>query len=117
MLRLIDDVELEEQVRGLGLLSGEGGLAELKGYAAFRRWLAGEPEACFVGSTAAAELLGIPAPHIARLRKNGRLPAAIDVEGGYPVYLRSEILGLARELAWERQARLERRRLRDGQTA
>jgi hypothetical protein len=107
MIRLIDDRELEDRLHAL--LDEEAGLARAKGHAAFRRWLQMQPEACLVGATAAARILRIPAPHIARYRKRGRMPAPLPVDGGYPVYLKGEVEMLARELESERRARAAKR--------
>lgn len=57
-----------------------------------------------VSSGVAARILGIQGPHVARLRRSGRL-VAVPVEGAAGVYLRSEVLVLARVLARERKAR------------
>lgn len=55
-----------------------------------------------VGLTAAAKILGIAAPNVSRLRKQGRMPEGVEVEGSAMVYLKSEVAGLAKELAAER---------------
>jgi hypothetical protein len=57
-----------------------------------------------VGSTAAARILGIPGPHVARLRKAGRLQP-VPIEGTADAYVRSEVEALDRALKRERQAR------------
>jgi len=57
-----------------------------------------------VGASAAAKILGIPPPNIARLRKQQRLPAPIPVEGTADAYLRSEIEALAKVLRAKRRA-------------
>lgn len=51
-----------------------------------------------VGLTGAAKILGKAPPNVSRLRKAGRMPEPIAVEGSAPVYVRSEIEALAREL-------------------
>lgn len=56
-----------------------------------------------VGLTAAARVLGIKPPNISRLRKQGRMPEGIKVEGSAMVYPRSEVESLAKELAAERK--------------
>lgn len=62
-----------------------------------------------VSATGAAHILGIHPPHLARLRKQGRLPEPIPVLDGYQVYRREEIESLAAELAQEKDdARKER---------
>lgn len=100
MIRIIDEAELDEHVQTM-LRGGERGWA----YTQFMEWVRTQPEAQFVGSTAAAKILGIPAPHVARLRRQGRMPNAIPVAGGYSVYVRSAVEALAKELRAERKAR------------
>lgn len=109
MIRMIDDRELEARLRAV--LDTEGNLAKAKGRADLRRYIKEQPEICLVGATAAASILRIPAPHIARYRKRERMPVPIPVEGGYPVYLRSEIEEFANELEGERQARAAKRQV------
>lgn len=61
-----------------------------------------------VNVTAAAELLGVAKANIERLRQQGRMPEAIEVEGGKrptPVYVKSEVVELAGELKAERRER------------
>lgn len=58
-----------------------------------------------VGLVAAAKLLGVAPPNVSRLREQGRMPEGIEVEGSAMVYLRSEVLALAKELAAERKGR------------
>jgi hypothetical protein len=58
-----------------------------------------------VGLTGAAKILGIAPPNISRLRAAGRMPQGIPVEGSADVYVKSEVVALARELARERRRR------------
>jgi transposase-like protein len=58
-----------------------------------------------IGLTAAAKRLGIAPPNVSRLRRQGRMPAGIEVEGSAMVYLESEVEALARELDRERGER------------
>lgn len=58
-----------------------------------------------VGLTAAAHILGVLPPNITRLRKQGRMPDGVPVEGSAMVYIRSEVEVLAKELAAERGER------------
>jgi hypothetical protein len=51
-----------------------------------------------VGLTGAAKILGIAPPNISRLRAAGRMPQGIPVEGSADVYVKSEVVALAREL-------------------
>lgn len=55
-----------------------------------------------VGSKVAAEILGVAGPHVSRLRKTGRLPS-VPVEGTVPVYRRSDVQALAREIKARRR--------------
>lgn len=55
-----------------------------------------------VGRKRAAEILGTTPPHISRLIDSGRMPEPVEVEGGHPVYLKSEIEALRDELAKEK---------------
>jgi hypothetical protein len=72
----------------------------------FVAWLRRQPRApALVGSSAAAAILGVPKPHVTRLRQQGRMPEAIPVEGSNDVYVRSEVVALARQLRREREAR------------
>lgn len=74
---------------------------------AFVRWLAKQPaQPELVGSSAAAEILGVQKPHVTRLRRQGRMPAPVKVEGSNDVYVRSEVVALAAELERERSQRL-----------
>lgn len=61
-----------------------------------------------VGTTAAAQILGIRAPHMARYED--RLPSKVKVDGGHDVYLRADVEALARVLGAEREARAQARR-------
>lgn len=62
-----------------------------------------------IGATQAAKVLGIHAPHLARLRDQRRLPDTVPVKGGNDVYLLDEIKALAGTLQGERAARQRRR--------
>lgn len=62
-----------------------------------------------VGSTAAAKILGVPTPHVARLRRQGRMPAPVPIEGTADAYVKAEVQALARELKRERRQRLKGR--------
>jgi hypothetical protein len=101
VIRLIDDTELLARLHDI--LEADTELVKAKRQADLRRWIHECPDTRFVGSTVAAEILGIHAPHIARIRSYGEMPEPILVEGGYPVYLRGEIEELARKRA-ERKA-------------
>lgn len=58
-----------------------------------------------VGLTAAAKILGIAPPNVARLRAQGRMPEGVPVEGSADVYLREEVVKLARSMKRERDRR------------
>jgi predicted DNA-binding transcriptional regulator AlpA len=58
-----------------------------------------------VGTTEAARILGMRAPHVSRLRDEGHMPDAVPVAGGNSVYLREEIEALAEEREVERTRR------------
>jgi hypothetical protein len=59
-----------------------------------------------ISASVAADILGVHLPHLARLRKQGRMPAPVPVEGGVrPVYRRAEVNVLARQLERERRER------------
>ena len=104
---MIDDNELQDRIQAI--LGADTELASLKGYSDLRRWIREQPGACFVGATAAACILGIPAPHITRLRQRELMPVPIEVEGGYPVYLRDEVEELAALLEEKRRERARKR--------
>jgi hypothetical protein len=58
-----------------------------------------------VGVTGAAAILGIAKSNIERLRQQGKMPEAIEVEGvkrSTPVYVKSEVETLAAQLASDR---------------
>lgn len=97
-MRYVDEQELLKQAA--------------KGTAALERWLSRQPRVPrLMGRAAAADLLGIKSPHIARLHEQGRMPDPVEVDGTSPVYLYEEVQPLARELQRERDAR---KRTRDG---
>lgn len=78
--------------------------------AAVTRYMARQPkQPDLVGATAAAKILGIPPPHIARLKAQGRLPEPVRVDGSVEVYHRDDIVALAVVLRAERQERAERK--------
>lgn len=58
-----------------------------------------------VGLVAAAKILQVAPPNVSRLRKQGRMPAGVEVKGSALVYMESEVLALARELDAERDDR------------
>lgn len=58
-----------------------------------------------VGLKGAAGILGVKPPNVSRLRTQGRMSAAVPVEGSADVYVRSEVEALAGELGAERSAR------------
>lgn len=62
-----------------------------------------------IGATAAAGILGVRPPHLARLKEQGRMPEPIPIEGTVDAYLREEVEVLGRELQREREARVLRR--------
>lgn len=64
-----------------------------------RAALKDQPLVSLVG---AARLLGVKPPNIARLRRQERMPEGIEVEGAARVYVRSEVVKLAKQLARER---------------
>lgn len=64
----------------------------------------------FVSATRAAEMLSVQPPHLARLRRQGRMPPPVPVEGGHDVYLKEEVTELADQLRSERKARRQRTR-------
>ena len=105
-------VEEDEVVREVEKATGD---SESPIAASLRRWLAKQPEVPpFVGSSAAAKLLAIPTPHVSRLRDQGRMPAPISVEGSVDIYIRDEVIALAKELKKERAARAKRREAKNG---
>lgn len=62
-----------------------------------------------VGAKKAAEILGVYDSHISRLRRRGRMPRAIPVDGSKSVaYVRGEVEALAVELERERKQRAKR---------
>lgn len=80
----------------------------------FRRWVVRQRTAPdLVGATAAAAILKVQPPHLARLRTQGRMPEAIPVEGSVDVYVREEVEALAEELERERRVRNRKRRERE----
>ena len=59
-----------------------------------------------VGAKAAAEILGVHDSHIARLRRQGRMPKPVPVAGSKAdAYIKTEVQALARELKRERRGR------------
>lgn len=82
--------------------------------AAVERFLRRQPRTPrLVGTTQAAKILGVQPPHVTRLREQGRMPEAIEVEGSVDVYVRDEVEDLGRELHAERQQRAARRAERE----
>lgn len=78
--------------------------------AAIERWLERQPTAPrLVGTTKAAEILGVQPPHVTRLREQGRMPEPLDVEGSVTVYVRAEVEALGDQLAEERRRRMTAR--------
>lgn len=76
-----------------------------------RPWVAERDRAPrLVGPVAAAKILGVQPPHLARLRRQGRMPEAIPVEGTNDVYVREDVEALAKTLAAERAARAKRQK-------
>ena len=74
--------------------------------AAIVKWLRSQPRVPrLLSRTAAAELLGVQSPYIARLTEQGRMPEPIEVKGSSPVYLYDDIAPLAKELKSQRDAR------------
>lgn len=67
---------------------------------------AGPPD--LVGSSVAAKMLGVPGPHISRLRRAGRLKP-VPIEGTADAYLLEEVRELAKVLKRERAARAKQR--------
>lgn len=74
-----------------------------------RSYLEHGPAPALVGAVAAAGILGVQPPHLARLKAQGRMPGGIPVEGTRDVYVRAEVETLARTLRREREARVRRR--------
>lgn len=58
-----------------------------------------------VGLVGAAHILGVKPPNITRLRRQGRMPDGVQVEGSAMVYVRSEVVALAKALERERNGR------------
>lgn len=101
MRRYLDD---EELVRQVGPEVAER----------IEAWLKRQPRAPkLVGATAAAELLAVKPPHITRLKAQGRMPEPLPVEGSVDVYIRSEVMALAKELKAERKRRATARAKRE----
>lgn len=97
----IDDDGLVRAVRRL-VPSEDRETAE----AAIRRYLERQPRVPdLVGPTVAARILGVPPPHITRLKAKGRMPDAVAVEGSFDAYVRGELEPLAESLANARKAR------------
>lgn len=64
-----------------------------------------------VGSKRAAEILGVQDSHIARLRRQGRMPRAVPIAGSKAdAWVETEVRALARQLERERRARKRRRK-------
>lgn len=61
-----------------------------------------------VGSSVAAKMLGVPGPHVSRLRRAGRLKP-VTIEGTADAYLLEEVKALAKTLKAERVARAKQR--------
>lgn len=81
---------------------------------AVERFLERQATAPFlVGTTVAAEILGIKPPHVTRLREQGRMPAPVAVQGSVEAYVREEVEQLARELSRERAERAARREAKE----
>ena len=107
-LRVVDEVALQVELRKM-FGAGERRYAEGR----FFKWLAEQPLARpegklpeLVSASAAAKMLGVYPSHIARLRKQGRMPAAVPVEGGKgDAWRKDEVAALAEELRKEREAR------------
>jgi hypothetical protein len=77
----------------------------------FLDWFRAQPRhPKLVGSTEAARILGVPKPHVARLRAQGRMPEPFTVQGGHDVYVKSEVVQLGRQLERERKARASGRK-------
>lgn len=86
--------------------------------AALERFLARQPSAPFlVGTTVAAEILGIRPPHVTRLREQGRMPQPVEIQGSVEAYIREEIEELAQVLGRERAEREARRAQREQEEA
>ena len=82
----------------------------LNGDSDLRKWLKRQPKVPkLVSRQAAAKILGIESPHVTRYIQQGRMPEPIEVEGGYPVYVRSEVVKFGRELKRERDRRAKAR--------
>lgn len=62
-----------------------------------------------VGAKRAAEILGVYDSNIARLRRQGRMPKPVPVEGSKAdAYIKTEVEALARQLERERRDRQRR---------
>jgi predicted DNA-binding transcriptional regulator AlpA len=51
-----------------------------------------------VGLTEAAKILGMAPPNVARLRRQGRLPASVSIKGGKDAWFASEIRALRKAM-------------------
>lgn len=66
--------------------------------AKLRAWLERQPEVPrLVGTTKAAEMLGVHKTHVSRLARKGQMPEPIEVEGGGPAYLYEDIVQMKKE--------------------
>lgn len=76
-----------------------------------RRWFEKQPTAPkLLSRKRVAELLKVHSPYISRLEDQGRMPEAIPVEGGAPVWEENDdLLKLAAELERERERRQQRK--------
>jgi hypothetical protein len=63
-----------------------------------------------VSRNAAAKLLGVQSPHLSAPWLAPRLPKPVKVEGSADVWIREEIVALAKELEAERAGRKSRRK-------
>jgi hypothetical protein len=61
-----------------------------------------------VSAGTAARMLGVPHTFITKLRRKGRMPKGIPIEGTADAYRRADVLKLAGELEAERAERQER---------
>lgn len=102
MIRCVDEKELVRRARAVA--SGRSGLT------AFVAWVGRQPRAPrLVARKEAAAILGTQSPNISKFQAAERMPEAVPVEGGAPVYVREEVEAFAEELAEERAARAARR--------
>lgn len=108
MIRTIDEKKTTKRVaqaiaetdNGSGALTAEVALGR------FETWLRKQPRAPhLISRQAAAVILGVASPGIARFQRQGKMPEAIEVDGSSPVYVKAEVVAFAKKREREKVAR------------